>query len=277
MRRVLREPLLHFLALGAVLFGLYGWVNRGGFDAPDEIVVSRGQVQSLATQFQRVWQRSPTRVELQSLIDEWVREEIYYREALAMGLDRDDPVVRRRMSQKVQFIVDSAVPTAPTTAELQQWLDEHAADYGVEPRYDFRQVYFDPAKHGARIDDVVATSLRQLTNGKASVGDPTMLPPTLHADASEVARTFGRDFEVALRDGPVDTWYGPVRSGFGLHLVRVTTLEAARKPPLEEVREAVERDLLHARSQAAKDAYYDRLRGGYSVTVAELAQPQDRP
>ena len=148
MRRLIREPLLHFFILGALLFAFYGWLNRAGFAGPSEIVVSRGQTASLKAQFERVWQRQPTEQELSGLIDNWVREEIFYREALAMGLDRDDPVVRRRLQQKVEFIVDSAIPEAPTAEELQRWLDEHTDAYRIDGTYTLRQVSFDPVRRG---------------------------------------------------------------------------------------------------------------------------------
>lgn len=267
MKRILREPLLHFLLLGAALFALYGWLNRAGFNAPDEIVVSRGEVGNLQAQFARVWQRDPTPQELKGLIDGWVREEIYYREALAMGLDRDDPVVRRRMGQKVQFILDGATPPAPTAEELQRWFEEHAADYRIEPIYSLRQVYFDPARHGADLDRTIAGALRALERGKTIAGDSTMLPATANGDTQEIARTFGSEFEEAMRTLPVGSWQGPVRSGFGLHLVELTAREEAHMPTLEEVRAVVERDLMRARAAAASDAYYERLRGSYTVRI----------
>jgi hypothetical protein len=137
---LLREPLLHFFLGGAVLFGVYGWLQGDRSNSPTEVVVSRGQVQSLQMQFERVWQRPATRDELQGLIDGWVKEEIFYREGIAMALDRDDPVVRRRVGQKLEFILDSATPTAPTDTELQSWLDAHPGDYQTEPTYSLRQV-----------------------------------------------------------------------------------------------------------------------------------------
>ena len=106
LRRVLGEPLLHFLALGALLFVSYAWVHGGGTGTADEIVVSSGQVKSLRAQFMRVWQRPPTRQEMDAQIDAWVREEVLYREGIALALDRDDPVVRRRVAQKMAFIAD---------------------------------------------------------------------------------------------------------------------------------------------------------------------------
>ncbi len=147
---------MHFLLLGALLFAAYGWLNQDGYGSRDEIVVTRQQVEGLATQFQRVWQRPPTSAETQALIDSWVRDEVYYREALAMGLERDDPIVRRRMSQKIQFILDRGAPAAPTDAELQQWLDDHADKYRIEPVYALQQVYFDPARRGEKTESDIA-------------------------------------------------------------------------------------------------------------------------
>ena len=128
MRRLLREPLLHFFCVGALLFTAYGWLHLGSSTVPNEIVVSRGQLHNLQLQFERVWQRPATKQELQGLVDNWVKEEIFYREGIAMGRDRDEPVVRRRVGQKLEFILESAIPPAPTDAELQAWLVAHSND-----------------------------------------------------------------------------------------------------------------------------------------------------
>ena len=273
LRGLAREPLVHFLLLGVLLFVLYGWLNRQGFAAPDEILVSQQQVEGLVLQFQRVWQRTPTAAERQTLIDSWVRDEVYYREALAMGLERDDPIVRRRMSQKIQFILDSGTPAAPTDAELQQWLDDHADKYRIEPAYALQQVYFDPARRGEKTASDIATTLRALEDGRAVTGDSTLLPEQLDGSATDVARTFGEEFESALRTIPVGSWQGPVESGFGLHLVFIEKREDGRVAPLADVRETVERDLLHAKAQAANDAYYESLRSKYAVRVEDVQQP----
>lgn len=264
---------MHFLLLGALLFVLYGWLNRQGFAAPDEILVSQQQVAGLVMQFERVWQRQPSAAEKQALIDSWVRDEVYYREALAMGLERDDPVVRRRMSQKIQFILDSGTPAAPTDAELQQWLDDHADKYRLEPTYALQQVYFDPARRGEKTGSDLAAALRALEGGRAVTGDSTMLPDRLDGSATDVARAFGAQFESALRTMPVGSWQGPVESGFGLHLVRLEKREDGRVAQLADVRDAIERDLLHARAQAANDAYYESLRAKYAVRVEDEPRP----
>src|SRR5262245_25602031 len=269
MKRLIREPLLHFFVLGAALFALYGWLNRQGFNRPNEIVVSRSQVDVLQQQFARVWQRAPTPQELQGLIDNWVREEIFYREGLAMGLDRDDPVVRRRVGQKLQFIVDSAEPAAPSTEELQRWLDEHADRYQIEASYALQQIYFDPARHAARLQSELNAARQELARGKTVVGDTTMLPQTLDGGARDIVRTFGKEFEEALRGLPVGDWQGPVRSTFGWHLVRLSSREGARPATLEEVRSTVERDLMQARTEAANTAYYERLRANYAGRIED--------
>lgn len=272
MQRLLREPLLHFFILGVLLFALYGWLHDGVLKAPSEIVVSRGQVLNLQEQFQRVWHRPPTPEELQGLVDGWVREEILYREGLAMGLDRDDQVVRRRIGQKLEFIAEGAAPKSPTTAELQAWLDAHRDRYLIEPTYSLRQIYFDPARHGARIEIDLAAARRTLDAGKQVAGDSTMLPETLDGvPAFEVGRVFGTEFAESLQALPVGSWQGPIRSGFGLHLVQLSARDAGRPATLEDVRAAVERDLMQARSKEASAAVYRKLRANYSVRIEDGA------
>lgn len=268
MRRLLREPLLHFFILGTLLFALYGWLHGGLLNSPQEIVVSSSQLQSLRAQFEKTWQRPATPTELQELVDGWVREEIFYREGMAMGLDRDDPIVRRRIGQKVEFMAGGETPRAATAAELQAWLDAHPGDYLVEPKYSFRQVYFDPARRGEKLEAGVAAARRALESGKPVGGDRTMLPSTLSAmPAFEVARIFGDEFEEALRILPVGNWQGPVRSGFGLHLVELKGRDGGQQATLEQARAAVERDLMHARNKEANEAFYSNLRKNYSVRV----------
>ena len=161
--------------------------------------------------------------ELQALVDNWVKEEIFYREGIAMGLDRDDPVVRRRIDRNSEFILEGATPPAPTDAELQAWLDAHPRDYQIEPTYSLRQVYFDPARHGDRLDAHIAAAQRALASGRAFTGDTTMLPPTMEeATAMEVARVFGNEFGERVKAMLLIGWLGTGARAvevFGLHLV----------------------------------------------------------
>lgn len=272
MRRLLHEPLLHFLILGALLFGLYGWLHGGAAKAADEIVVTRGQLRSLQAQFERTRQRPPTAEERQELVDAWVREEIFYREGVAMGLDRDDPVVRRRVAQKLEFIADASAP--PTPAELQAWLDGHADRYRIEPRYTLTQVYLDATRHGDKLDADVANLRRSLDRGGAADGDPTLLPPALdRATASQLARAFGQAFADAVASLPLDSWQGPVRSTFGVHLVRVSAIQPARAATLDEARAAVERDFAQERAARLDAERFRKLRTRYVVRIDATPVP----
>jgi hypothetical protein len=201
-----------------------------------------------------------------------VKEEIFYREGIALGLDRDDPVVRRRIGQKLEFILDSATSPAPTDAELQAWLDAHPRDYQIEPTYSLRQVYFDPARHGDRLDAHIAAARRALESGEAFTADTTMLPMIMErATASEVARVFGNEFGERLKGMTVGGWQGPVTSTFGLHLVELTGHDAGRAASLAEVRDRVERDWSRARMEQSNAAFYNKLRSSYAVRIEDDA------
>jgi hypothetical protein len=272
MKELLREPLLHFLLLGALLFIAFGWLNRGALEAPGEIVVDAPRVASLSAQFERVWQRAPTPLELEGLIESFVREEILYREGLSLGLERDDPIVRRRIGQKMAFLAEGVAQEKPSEAELEAWLAAHAADYALEPRYGLRQLFFDPERRGAGLEGELALALEALAAhgeaARAELGDATLLPAALEdARASEVERVFGRDFAAALGQLPIGVWQGPLRSSYGVHLVLVEAREEARAPALAEVRAQVERDLLRAREERANEVFYRTLRERYTVRI----------
>jgi hypothetical protein len=265
MSRILREPLVHFLILGILLFVLYASVN-GGPGAPDEIVVTRGQVDNLRSQFSKVWQREPTRQELDGLIDNWVREEVLYREGQKMGLDLNDQVIRRRVMQKVEFLAEGATPQVPTQAELQAWLDAHPDDYQIEPRYSLTQIYFDPSRHGDALEADVIAARKALQEGKPVEGDTTLLPATLRdRPESEIVRVFGSRLGDSIASMETGQWSEPLASGFGVHLVRIDLKEPGRVATLAEARKAVERDLLYERTMQGKQAFYLERKSNYTV------------
>lgn len=276
LKRILREPLLHFLLLGILLFFAYGWLGGKAPPPPDEIVIDAVRVETLSNQFERTWQRPPTAREQQGLIDSWLREEIFYREGLALGLDRGDPVVRRRIAQKMDFISEGLMVVTPEEGELESWFAENAERYRVDPVFSMRQVYYDPG----RFDDEWAGAVAEARSVLESGAEPepvggALLPGELaDAPAREVSRVFGQVFTAALTDAPLGRWFGPVRSGFGVHLVRVDERTEGRIPTLAEVRDEVERDYLVERRAEANDALYQSLRARYSVRYDGVPAPE---
>jgi hypothetical protein len=271
VHRWLREPLVHFLVLGALLFAAFEWWGQNG-PGSSRIVITPGQVDAIAVGFARVWQRPPSEQEIKGLIDEHVREELATREAMTMGLDRDDTVIRRRLRQKFEFLVDDEVDTTPITdGELQQWLNDHPDQFRTDAEVAFRQVYVNPANRAAATERALQDLLARVRGGgpKAeAVGDSTLLPSEVsRTTRSDVARQFGDAFADAVLTAPVGQWSGPITSGFGLHLVFVHERVDRRLPALDEVRPLVERELGADRRRRAMDRVYADLLGRYRVTI----------
>lgn len=275
MKRILHEPLLHFLLIGAALFIAYGLASgTGRRTSPTTIVVTAGQVEHLAANFAMTRQRPPTEPELQGLIEEWVRDEVATREALALGLDEGDTVIRRRLRQKLEFASDDAAARAePTDAELNAHLLAHADSFRVEPAFTFSQVYLDPAKRGDALDRDAARMLEQLNRAGgatdvSALGDSLLLEPTFEAaPSSEIAKQFGEAFAAQLGELPLGRWQGPIASGYGLHLVWVSERTAGGVPALADVRDAVRRDWANAERLRANENYYRELLRRYTVSV----------
>lgn len=276
LKSLAHEPLVHFLVLGAALFLLNAWL--GPMSAPasrGEIVVAEARVRNLASNFARTWQRPPTKEELDGLVESYVREEVMVREALALGLDRDDAVIRRRLQQKVEFVSEGAAALSmPTDDELRAYLAAHADTFRTEPRVSFTQVYLDPGKHTGALDAEAKRLLDEL-NGPgvsaniASLGDRLGLLDQ-HYEAmpqAEIARLFGTTFAEALVGQPVGPWVGPIASGYGAHLVRIDTLQPGSLPSLGEVRPLVEREWSNQKRLELGKAFYAQLRSKYAIKI----------
>ncbi len=272
LRIWLREPLVHFLLLGFVVFVFSAW--RGEAVDPDSrtITLNAEQVERLTATWAQTWNRAPTRVEIDDIIRDHVREEVYYREAKRMGLDADDPIVRRRLASKMESFVDSSVEnTVPSDATLQAWLDKMPQKYAADPVYSFDQLYIggnDPDVARGRAQRLLAA----LAQGAdwASLGDPLPLPRSLETTSkTEIVRSFGPDFAEALGREPKGSWSGPVMSGFGLHLVRIRSVTVPGKPRLVDVRQAVENDWRAATGEARRAKAYQALLDGYTIRIAK--------
>jgi hypothetical protein len=281
-KRITREPLVHFLAIGAALFLFFAW--RGGGAASDRIVVTPGRIEHLVAGFTRTWQRPPSAAELGGLVEDFVRDEVATREATAMGLDADDTIIRRRLRQKLEFLVeDAAAAATPTEEELARFLAEHEERFRKEQQISLRQVYVSRDRRG---DATAADAGRLLEELRAlgpsapieEKGDPLMVPRELElATRSDVARLFGDDFAAAVFALEPGVWSGPVESGYGPHLVLVTEVQNGALPPLEAVRPQVERDLLDARRRQQLDAMYAELLEKYEVVVENVPEADAGP
>lgn len=282
MNRLLREPLLHFVVLGAALFVAYSLRPHSGRDnIPGHIVITRGEIEHLAYGFTKAWQRPPTSDEIAGLVRDRVREEVYCREAIALGLDKDDSVIRRRLRQKMQFVSDDIVAQAePTDADLNAYLTQHSDGFRLGPRFTFRQVYLNPEAHGSHLERDAAQLLGRLqrAGGRADVsalGDAFLLESNFTAmPASDVARQFGDGFAAQLGELSPGQWRGPLESGFGVHLVFVSQRTEPRMPGLDEVRSAVRREWESARRLDANERFYQKLYQHYTVTIEEPTQGQ---
>ncbi len=270
---LLREPLLHFFVLGAGIYFLYGYAG-GGAAAPDEIVVSAGQVDRLVDSWVKTRMRPPTATEVAGLIDDHIREEVYYREAVAMGLDRDNVVIRRHLQQQMEFLSqDIAAQADATEEELQAFLEANAESFRVEPRFSFRHIYLSLDLRGDAGRGDAMRLLAELEDaggavGTTGLGDPFPLPHDFESIAErDLTSMFGIQFATQLSSLEPGSWQGPVRSGYGIHLVFINEHTASRTPELAEVRDAVTREWRAARRQAANAEVYRSLRERYTVFV----------
>ena len=276
MSKWFKEPLFHFLALGAVIFFAYGLVAEKG-SAENEIFISRGQQENLFNTFSRTWQRLPTPAEYQGLLKDYIRQEIAYQQSREMGLDQDDIVIRRRLRQKMEMLAEDVAGLVPPTEEdLQAYLDRNTENFMIEPRMTLQHVYFSTDRRGDRAAADALKALEVISNqgamaGTDAVGDPLPLPAVLDdAGESEIARLFGSVFVEGLRSVETGRWAGPVASGFGLHLVLVTDRVDGRAPVLDEVRPEVQRELMSQRRQDSVDGLYEKLAENYSIEIEPL-------
>lgn len=279
-RHLLREPLVHFLLAGAVLFGLSAALGEswGLGDSPNRIEVSAEKIRQLRETWAKRWDAEPDAEQLRGLIDEFIREEVLYREAVASGLDQDDVIVRRRLAQKVEFLAQSlASVVEPSESELRQYFEQHREKYGIPEQVGFSHVYFSRSSRGSNAERAARDALTTLSSGRAAtqasqLGDRFMLqyeyPPQTHAQIRDL---FGTDFASRVFELPPDRWAGPVPSSYGVHVVFVRNQLPSRTPTLDEVRSQVTRDFEDERLRAAADTYYQGLRQRFEIDVDEAA------
>jgi hypothetical protein len=275
VRPLFKEPLVHFLLLGTILYFAFDLVgDTEAAEAKGEIVITKGEVQRLEALFEKTWRRPPSDEEKQGLLEDYIRQEVYYREALAAGLDRDDIVVRRRMQQKLEFLTeDVSDQIEPTDEELRAYLAEHPEVFRGQPTYSFIQVYLNPDRR----ENIEADALELLSRLTASspetdfseMGDRLITAESSYRDATElmVERALGKRFLSELDKLPEGEWSGPISSGFGLHLVFLEGRTPGQVPDLAAARNQVVREWSEAQRQEMRSAIYAELRQRYVITV----------
>ena len=283
MKRLLREPLVQFLLIGVLLFGIYSY-TRPATTPSTEIRLSADALGQLALVFQSQWRRDPTPEEFNRLVESKVQGEILYREALAMGLDKDDEIVKRRMAQKMQFLAeDVAAAREPTSAELRSWYDSNREHFAQPGRVSFRHLYFSPDRRGARARDDAASALTKLagqpedTKVAVSLADPFMFQEYYRERAPEfLGKEFGPRFAQAVPKLAPGSWQGPIESGFGWHLVFVDAVIPGRVPAFEEIEPDVKIAWLTEQKAQAWQKSYKDMRAKYTILLpatADIAQP----
>ena len=284
IRGWLREPLVQFFLIGAVLFSLYSLVAPPRPHAPgSRIELTKDDLAQMDIAWRSKWQRSPTPAEWRDLIDEKVREEVLYREALAMGLDQDDVIIRRRMGQKLEFLMeDVSTLRDPTKAELAAWYRQNASQFALPGRVTFCHVYFSPDTRGQQAAAQAARALATLKE-RSSCGSPDIAAlgdrfpeQAYYADRSpeDVANVFGTQFSNALFRLQPGRWQGPIESGLGQHLVLVEALTPSRIPTFDEVdRAQVATAWLDSQRAESKRKAFDAMRAKYQVVLPQPSAP----
>ncbi|MCB1502314.1 MAG: peptidyl-prolyl cis-trans isomerase [Bauldia sp.] len=276
-----RDPLAHFMVLGAVMFGVYQLLqpetDRAG--APTEIRLTVDDLAQLVIGFEAQWNRPPTQDEFNAVLEDRVRQDILYREALALGLDKEDTIVKRRMAQKMQFLAeDVAAAREPTDDELRAWFADNGELFAMPARVSFRHLYFSPDRRGAEARADAAEALGALETRPVLVsaasppGDPFMFRDYYAERAiPAIARDFGPDFAQAVAALPPGSWQGPVQSGYGWHLVYVEAVVPGRIPEFGEIANEVKTAWLGERKAEAWRDAYEEMRARYTIVLPVAA------
>ncbi|MEW4468612.1 peptidyl-prolyl cis-trans isomerase [Parasphingorhabdus sp. JC815] len=267
---LLKEPLIHFLAGSLLVFGFF-WATGSSRDTAEyEISINQTDIERLKTGWVQNFRRAPTQAELDGLIDQEIKEEIYYREALRLGLDRNDPLIRRRLYTKMRFLDNQeATGDDPSDDVLKKWMDDHPGKYAMAPLYDLEQIYL--GQNPAMDEQTIITTLASLNQGNVqpdAVGQSIALPAKFkRTEISQIERQFGETFSAGLNTLPRGEWHGPISSGYGIHLVRISEIFPGKSPSLNDVRQTVTNDWRAAETIRMEEATFAKYRSQYDVKV----------
>ncbi len=273
MQKILKEPLFHFLLIGGGLFFLYSFLNPSAEQLDNNIIrIEESDVTRLVKAYQQNWNAPPDSATLKSLLKEEIKAEVFYREALRMQLDHNDEIIRRRLKQKYEFLVkDLADSQQPSAAALQTFYEANGNLYKERVKYSFSQIYFSPDKRKKPLEDAQVV-LAQLKNSPATTIDNKKIGDNFHLqnyfaerDYNDVRQLFGQDFSKAVFANKTTGWTAPIRSGYGIHLVNITAIQAASVRSFSQVKEKVEADWKISQQQLYNEQLYKNLLEKYEV------------
>ena len=274
MKKWHKEPLLHFLVIGAIIFVLFSIVNKDEITVSDnKIVLTAAAIERLSDNWSKKWNRTPTERELQGLVESYIKEEVYYREALALGLDQNDTILRRRLMQKMEFLSnDLAELNQPDEYALNKYFLENQEKYRLPARVSFTHIYFSLDKRGAKVVEDAKSVLSGLNALRAPErGDSFMMQYDFVQETPfEVERLFGKGFTEKLFTLETSAWQGPIESGYGLHLVRVSEKIDSRMPELASVIDKVRTDLMFEQKQKMNEEIYEKFKERYEIVVEDM-------
>ncbi|MEW6993450.1 peptidyl-prolyl cis-trans isomerase [Colwelliaceae bacterium MEBiC 14330] len=271
MHKIFKEPLIHFFLIGCAIYGVYLWLTNQNQDT-SPIIVNEGKVKQLVTMHKKIWQREPNNKELDNLIQEYLLEEIAYREGIALGLDLNDIVIKRRVRQKLDFIAEESLPRpSPTDQILKDYMNQHPEKFRQDDLYTFRHIFFDKARH----DDVVNQANQLLIKLRKT---PNIDTTNLGAGyffkryyqsitIDKLDNVFGKKFSQMLVSTSAQNWHGPLQTDFGSHLVYIEKIDRATKPKLVDMRVNVLREWEHDLRKQATSSFYQKLLAKYEVII----------
>jgi hypothetical protein len=270
---LLREPLFHFLLIGAVFFFIFSQMNTGEDKDSPQIIITQAKIEALANAFAKAKGRLPTPQEMKKQLEYDIREQVLYREAMAMGLDKDDMIIRRRLTQKMKYLFnDLSVVTKPSEEELKKFVAEHPSKFMIPATISFAQVYFEPSEHEKTLveDANVLLEKLRITTLKESIGlgDRSLLPYDFRNERkTDIDSMFGKEFTKQAFSSPTNTWEGPFESAYGVHLIYIHERIEDHLPPLSDIRERVEREWTSLKQQEVNEIFYQSLYQRYEIIV----------
>ncbi|QZA98489.1 peptidyl-prolyl cis-trans isomerase [Pseudomonas mandelii] len=276
-RRWLREPLLHFLIVGLALFGVYRELHPRPDQAErsNRIELTADDLRQIDVAWRASWQRSPTPAEMRGLVKSQIREEVLFQEAVALGLDKGDTIVKRRLAQKMEFLTeDASTIRDPSAAELKSWFDKNRDRFAQPGRISFHHLYFSPDRRGGKVQQAAAKALAALAGkgadapGAASLADRFMERDYYaEREPAQVANVFGAQFAQALSQVKPGSWQGPIESGLGWHLVFVDAIAPGRIPAFDEVEAAVKAEWMDDQRADSKRRAFDAMLAHYEIVL----------